>query len=37
MFVHIKTKMANPLMPVGSFTLDQTMLLHNNFHKLTLT
>ena len=37
MFVHIKAKMANPLMPVSGFTLDQIMLSHNNFHKLTFT
>ena len=36
-FVHIKTQVENPRMPESSFTVDQIMHLHINFHRLALT
>ena len=36
MFAHIKGQAENPRMPESSFTIDQIMHLHINFHELAL-
>ena len=37
MLAHIKTQVENPQMPESGFTLDKTMHLYINFHRLVLT
>ena len=37
MLAHIKTQVENPRMPESGFTLDKTMQLYINFHRLVLT
>ena len=37
MLEHIKTQVENPRMPESSFSLDKTMYLYINFHRLALT
>ena len=37
MLTRIKTQVENPRMPESGFTLDKTMQLYINFHRLVLT